>query len=212
MRRALCGAMSIASVLAAGLATGAAPVGAAPVAAAPAATAATSSPAPGAYSALHPARICDTRRGNPSGLTGAAAQCIGRSIVGGSSLTVSVDSPGFGVPADATAVVLNVTAINPLGSGFVTVYPFGTTRPGTSDLNLSPASVVANLVQGAIGTGGRVSVYASSTVDVAIDLEGYVSPTAAAGAYAGLYDALPSPARICDTRPGNPSHLSGSAG
>ena len=28
---------------------------------------------------------------------------------------------------------------------------------------------------------------------------------------AGLYNALATPARICDTRPGNPSGLSGSA-
>ena len=39
------------------------------------------------------------------------------------------------VPGDATAVVLNVTVTQPLGSGFVTVYPCGDPRPLASNLN-----------------------------------------------------------------------------
>jgi hypothetical protein len=56
----------------------------------------------------------------------------------------------------------------------------------------------------------RVISSSSLATDVVVDVEGYVAPTAAGGNGAGLYDPLASPARICDTRAGNPSNLDSS--
>ena len=65
-----------------------------------------------------------------------------------------------------------------------------------------------NLVEVGLA-GGEVSIFSSSASDVVVDLEGYVTTTPQGGA--GLYNALSTPARICDTRGSNPSHLSGGA-
>jgi hypothetical protein len=167
----------------------------------------------GDYTPLTPTRICDTRAGNPSGLTGAAAQCngaldLGSTIPSQGTKTINV-AGAFGVPADATAVVLNVTAVNPAAAGYLTVFPAGGTPPDASNLNFARGDVVPNLVEVGTGTGGAVSIYSSMQTDVVVDVEGYVAPAAGGGAGAGLYDPLPTPARICDTRAGNPSSLSG---
>jgi hypothetical protein len=112
------------------------------------------------------------------------------------------------VPAsDVTAVVLNVTEAGAGGAGYFTLFPTGAGRPTASDLNFAAHNAVPNLVEVGVGASGQVSLYSSAHADAIVDLEGYVTTTAQAGA--GLYDALSTPARICDTRGGNPSQLSG---
>ncbi len=162
----------------------------------------TYEPTSGPYSPLTPARICDTRAGNPSMLDAAPAdQCNGSTVPIGGIKTISV-AGDFGVPADALAVVLNVTVVDPTGPGFVTAYPAGATVPATSNINYTAGQVVPNLVEVGTGTNGDVSFYSSNQADLVVDIEGYTAPTAAGGPGAGLYTALPSPARICDTRAG----------
>jgi hypothetical protein len=176
----------------------------------PVAASAAATPAAGPYSPLDPIRICDTRAGNPSKLSGTAQQCLGKTIAAGTSLQVSV-ADNFGVPKEATAVVVNLTAVNPAGTGFLTAYPTGQSPPTASNLNVTSGSVVANLVEVGIGAGGAISIYSSTRSDVVVDLEGYVNATAAGGTGSGLYNALPQPVRICDTRPNNPSKLAAPA-
>ena len=164
------------------------------------------------YSPLSPTRICDTRPGNPSGLSSNAAQCdgtanAGTTLAAGGTLTIDVGGL-FSVPADASAVVLNVTVVNPASVGYLTVYPTGQSRPVASNLNFDPHQAVPNLVEVGLGPSGQVSIYSSSATDVVVDLEGYAAPSSSLGAGAGLYNPLSSPARICDTRAGNPSGLS----
>jgi len=165
----------------------------------------------GPYTAVSPLRICDTRAGNPSGLSGPAAQCNGTGDAGSTLVArvpLTIDVAGqFGVPGDASAVVVNVTAIRPSATGYVTVYPAGAAVPTASNLNVRTGQVVPGLVEVGVGTAGGVSVVANVGTDLAIDLEGYVTPGGSSGA--GLYNPLPGPARICDTRAGNPSGLTG---
>jgi hypothetical protein len=168
------------------------------------------------YSPLAPVRICDTRAGNPSNLnTFPSNQCNGLTIPTGGTRSINVanaDNGGlgsFGVPADATAVVLNVTVVNPIAAGYVTAYPAGGTQPFASNIDFVAGEVVPNLVEVGVGALGDVSLFSSAGTDVVVDVEGYTAPTAAGGAGAGLYDPLSSPVRICDTRAGNPSGLSG---
>ncbi len=178
---------------------------------------ATSTPPPAssepAYHAIIPTRICDTRPGNPSGLSGAArTNCEGRAPGPGGVLTIQVAGLA-GIPAGATEVALDVVAADPSASGYLSVYPAGTTRPGTSSLNFSAGATRANLVMVALPTSGastgEVSVYNyAGTTNVVIDAEGYVATETTSGA--GLYVPL-TPSRICDTRPSNPSGLAGPA-
>jgi hypothetical protein len=163
---------------------------------------------PGPYSPLAPVRICDTRAGNPSGLSGMANQCDNSTIAAGGTLNFNVAGVGaFGVPADATAVVLNVTAVGPSAQGHLIVFPQGATQPVASNINYAAGQNIPNLVEVGTGSGGGVSIFSLARADVVVDLEGYVAPSALSGPGAGLYDPLSSPARICDTRAGNPSGL-----
>ena len=42
--------------------------------------------------------------------------------------------------------MLNVTAVSPTASGFLTVFPAGITMPTVSNLNFTPGASAANLV------------------------------------------------------------------
>ena len=113
----------------------------------------------------------------------------------GSTLDLQI-SGAAGVPADATAVVLNTTGTEATAAGFVTVFPSGATRPVVSNHNLVAGQTRANLVTVALGTGGKVSVFTQSGAHLVVDVVGYyAAPTGTAG----RYTALP-PARLVDTR------------
>jgi hypothetical protein len=164
--------------------------------------------ADGPYSPLAPVRICDTRPNNPSNLTsitGAPAnQCngqnnIGSTLAAGGTKSIAV-AGDFGVPSGATAVVLNVTVVNPTAPGYLSVYPKGAAQPMASNIDYVTGQVVPNLVEVGTGTAGEVTFYASTPTDIVVDVEGYTSL-----ASAGLYTALSDPVRICDTRAGDPS-------
>ena len=160
-------------------------------------------PAPRPYSPITPTRVCDTRQGNTT-------QCNGHTIVANTPLTVQI--AGYvNIPASATAVVVNVTTVNPAGPGYLSVYPAGSPAPTASNLNVTTASqIVANLAEVAL-SGGSIAVLSSVNTDVVVDVEGYTAPAAAGGAGAGLYVPLSSPTRVCDTRFFNPSNLTGTA-
>ena len=119
----------------------------------------------GAYTALPPARILDTRTGN-----GAPAGRLGP----GATLTLQVTGRG-GVPTVAVgAVVLNVTVTEPTGVSFLTAWPGGAARPLASNLNYVAGQTVPNLVVVQVGAGGTVNLfnYAGSTHVVA-DVAGW---------------------------------------
>ena len=84
------------------------------------------------YTGQTPARIIDTRSPRAT----LAAHGI---------KTVQVTGHG-GVPAGVTSVVLNLTGLSTTQGGYLTVYPTGTTRPVTSNLNLSANQTSAVLV------------------------------------------------------------------
>ncbi|HEX7097396.1 MAG TPA: hypothetical protein VF183_16025, partial [Acidimicrobiales bacterium] len=138
------------------------------------------------FTPMTPTRILDTRNGigAPTAKVAAASE-------------VSVQVTGVaGIPNDATAVALNVTATNQEGAGFLTVYPNGRTRPNTSNLNIPPGLVdTANAVVVQIGDGGKVNIWnENNPTDIVVDVTGYWSPSGE-----GLVTAT-TPERILDTR------------
>ena len=108
---------------------------------------------------------------------------------------------GVSVPANATSVILNVTATNTAMASSLTLYPTGDNLPLASNLNWVAGDTVPNLVSVRLGTGGSVTIYnPTGHVDVVVDLEGYFAP--AVSGTAGQFVSLP-PARITDTRSGS---------
>ena len=117
----------------------------------------------GGFAGVVPARVLDTR----------VATC-GITLGQGETRTLAVTGAG-GVPTVAVgAVALNVTATNPTQSSYLTVWPTGQVRPGTSNLNTTAGMSVANMVTVGVGAGGQVNIYnAGGTVDVLVDVMGY---------------------------------------
>ena len=94
--------------------------------------------------------------------------------------TVEIGVVGFGtsqVPADAQAVVLNVTATDVSGEGFITVWPCGADRPLASNLNLRAGATRPNLVLVGVGAGGRVCAFTQGGTHLIVDVTGYVPIT-----------------------------------
>ena len=160
---------------------------AATVAVAPSAHAVDGEAPTGAFASLAPSRILDTRTGlgGPGGrpAPGAALDVV---VVGGA------------VPADSTAVVLNVVATDAARTGYVQVVPTGEgTLGASSNLNVSPGATVANLVSVPVGAGGRVTLYDVAGAHLVADVQGYFRP--ATSSAEGRFRAL-TPTRLLDSR------------
>ncbi|MFI9330582.1 PKD domain-containing protein [Kitasatospora sp. NPDC052868] len=138
--------------------------------------------APGGFTSLAPARLLDTRSaGGPIGETATR-----RLKVAGSG----------GVPANATSVVLNVTATESTATSFFTVFPAGTQRPSAgSNLNTVPNRNIPNQVIVPLGADGSIDIYNHNGSSHAIvDVFGYFSPDGQ-----GLFTPV-TPARLLDSR------------
>ncbi|WP_157619876.1 choice-of-anchor L domain-containing protein [Saccharothrix sp. NRRL B-16348] len=146
----------------------------------------------GSTIAVAPVRILDTRTGLGRG--GAAAP-----VGGGQGITIVVAGTA-GVPANATAVVLNVTATEATAGTFVTAWPAGEARPLASNLNVVAGQTTPNLVTVGLGAGGAVSLYNNAgATHLIADVQAYVVPQGATPT--GMLVDL-APARLLDTRTG----------
>ena len=141
---------------------------------------------PGGLTAVSPSRLLDTRN------TG---------IVPGNG-SVRVQAAGLGgVPAaGVAAVVVNLTAVTPAASGYLTAYPTGGAIPNASNVNFTAGQVVPNLAFVKLGADGSFTVRNTSpgATHVVADVAGYV--LAGTATSAGMFVPL-SPTRVLDTRP-----------
>ena len=141
---------------------------------------------------ITPTRIADTRVGSGKPYAGQPVPALG---------TLTVRSAGTaGVPAGASAAILQAIVITPTAAGGLIAYPAGTTRPVTSNLNYKVGVTLAKEITAGLGTtpSGAVTFYNSSTapLNLVLDLTGYTH---------GTGEALTplTPARIADTRAGS---------
>ena len=145
------------------------------------------------YTALSPDRLLDTRSGTGTG--GVVAK-----VPAGKSITLSIDgADGGSLPTSGiTAVALNVTTTNTVGSGFITVSPDGAHTPNVSNLNYVPNETVANAVIVPVGQDGKIDLFdggaSAGSVDLIADVTGYFS-SSGTGAYVPV-----TPTRLLDTR------------
>jgi hypothetical protein len=126
----------------------------------PWAAATTSSGDRAIFEPLAPVRILDTRTSSPVGP--------------GQSLLLQVTGAG-NVPVDATAVVINVTAVFPTASGWLTIYPSDVASvPVVSNLNFVPGDVVPNLTTVQLGATGAIKIFnQAGNTHVLVDVAGY---------------------------------------
>ena len=145
--------------------------------------------------AVTPSRALDTRTGGRP----AAGQTVGVSIAG-----------RYGVPSNADAAVVTLTATDAAASGYVTAWPAGIARPEVSNLNVPAAGrTVANLAIVPLGDGGAIRLFTEAGAHLLVDVVGYVTGSAASSSSAGLFVAV-SPQRQLDTRqPGSRGVLLG---
>lgn len=138
---------------------------------------------------ITPVRAVDTRP---------APTCIGPKCTKlGAGATHVVPRPAS-LPAEATAAVLNVTALRPSASGFFTLWNGDLPRPNVSSLAYGANSITRGLVITDLdGTADGFSIYSSALTDVVVDVVGYY----AAGS-GSRYVPL-APVRTLDTRAGN---------
>ncbi len=143
-------------------------------------------PDTGTFHTVTPTRLLDTRSSGklvPTGGT-TGVQIQGNTEVPG--------MPSTGV----NAVVLNLTATQTTGNGFLTAYADGAKRPTTSNLNWTGAKqTVSNLVTVPVAADGRVDFYTSSSAAVIADIQGYYTNDTNGLTYLTL-----TPDRILDTR------------
>ncbi len=119
--------------------------------------------------ALDATRLFDTRSA-ASPLTGAFTEKVARDVV----------VTGGAVPADATAVVLNLTATGGSAASDLRVWPAGGPVPTASNLNWPAGATRPNLVVAKVGDDGEIRIRnQSGTVHVVGDLVGYLRPVGA---------------------------------
>jgi hypothetical protein len=111
------------------------------------------------FKPVKPKRIIDTRPG-------------GVRVAAGTTLDVKVTDIA-GVPSTATAVVLNVTATDAQGTGYLTVYPFNVPLPPSSNVNYVAGQSIPNVVVSGVSPDGRVKIFASADTHVIVDVAGW---------------------------------------
>ncbi|WP_326551568.1 hypothetical protein [Micromonospora sp. NBC_01813] len=138
-----------------------------------------------------PGSLLDTRTG-AGGITGPRP--------GGSTTTFQALGVG-GIPASGvSAVLIDVDAISPSVSTYLTVWPDGEPRPALSMLNAAANERLSNSVVVKVGSTGRLSVYnQSGNVHIAVDVQGYFTNNAG-GAGGGFVPTAHT--RLVDTRSG----------
>jgi hypothetical protein len=133
--------------------------------------------APADFVGITPVRVLDTRDA-AGGPIGVPAGKLGPD----SSIDVAIGGE-FTIPAEATAVAVNVTIDEDATlKSFLTVYPTGVPRPNASTNNAEPGLVMSNSAIFQLGTDGKLTVFnQQGSVNVIMDVTGYFLPESGPG-------------------------------
>jgi hypothetical protein len=144
----------------------------------------------GVFVSVAPSRFLDDR---PTGDTFDDRNRGGGRTPAGGRVVVQIAGRG-NVPADATAVIANLTAVNGTGVGYATAHPCLPTAPLTSSVNFSTGGLEPNEIIVKLDPQGRVciDVFDADTF-LLLDVVGYTLPGSA-------YTPI-NPTRYADTRP-----------
>lgn len=124
-------------------------------------------PAAAGFYTLTPCRMFDSRIGLP--------------LQSGVTRVVSLDG-ACGIPSNARALAVNVTAMGGTGMGSAVVFPGNYPSPGTSSVHFKAGTHIASNTVLALSTDGTgkyailASVTGNGVVHVAVDVFGYFAP------------------------------------
>jgi hypothetical protein len=141
-------------------------------------------------------RVVDTRADSAQGLRSVNKVKLAAKQVLRVKMT---DLSAAGVPATGVgAVVLNITAMNSVSSGYITAYNCGQ-RPRLWNLSFSENTPVAAMAIVPVKSlTGEVCIYSSAATDVMVDI---------GGRFAAADFGIITPQRIADTRESRPQGL-----
>ena len=150
----------------------------------------------GAYTGVtDPAGVADGRFVPLSG----SHRALNRAAVPANG-SVTADLAAVGVPADAKAALVSLTAETSPAGGWTT-YADGQPRPGTRDLSLDAAGQNRqNLSVISLDGDALVRVFASAGGTASLDVVGYYTGSSAAASTDGLYVPATTQLRMVDTR------------
>ena len=153
-----------------------------------------------------PCRVVDTR--NHTGQFG------GPQMAAKTSREFDIPQSDCGIPSNALAYSLNVTAVPSVSLGYLAIWPSGEPQPLVSTLNSFDGRVKANAVIIPAGTNGGVNLYVTDPANVILDIDGYFVPAGTTSAALAFYPL--TPCRVADTRNatgalGGPSMAGGSS-
>ncbi len=162
----------------------------------------------GHYQALTPYRVADTRCVGSSQPSFCANENLPTSnttakLGAGQNLDVpvtGVSMPGLGI----SAAVVQITATDTTGPGYLTAYPTGGTKPTASNVNFTTAGQsTSTRAIVAVGANGDINIYNyTGNTNVVVDVMGLFSDATGLPADGSLYTPV-TPARVVDTRPGS---------
>jgi len=93
-----------------------------------------------------------------------------------------------------TGVSMNFTVVDPVGEGYLTVWPCGSAKPDASNLNFRAGQIIANAVVSKVDSTGLICVSSYVATHVIVDVNSWL--TSSAG-----FTAM-TPYRLLDTRHG----------
>ncbi len=132
------------------------------------------------FNPINPKRQLDTRK--TSSLRARTRTVV--SLTGGSKP----------VPSGATAVALNVAAVNPATDGWIRAFPCDQAEPTTASVSARPNGVISSAVLVPLAEDGTLCLVSSMKTDVVIDVTGWF------GSVDGIEFQPLSPIRLTDTR------------
>jgi hypothetical protein len=143
---------------------------------------------------------CETLPGNPGHpVVPADLFKLGSGSTFRLPVLTNASPPGGVIPTGASAVVMNVTAVNSVAAGFLEVFNNDADTAKSSNLNYSTNVVAPNLVVAPIGGEGTVKIYVHASTHVIVDVIGFFTGSNSTASAQGLFVPF-SPDRLIDTR------------
>ncbi len=148
-------------------------------------------PASAKIESVNPTRMLDSRLGGST----FDGQFANTGPVAADSVVQVQLSGRASIPTDVVGVSLNVTAVSPASSGYITVWPCDAEKPNASNLNFVRGQTIPNMVISKLSNTGKICLSPSETSsEILVDFTGYFP--------AGSTLKSLVPARILDTRSG----------
>lgn len=114
-----------------------------------------------------PVRVYDSRPGQPPTAVGPKVP----TVVNGVRI-IDTTGNGSGVPADANAVLINLTITGPQSAGFASAWATGP-FPGTSRINFAVLQSIAATTVVGCGPSATIQILANTVTDFLVDVIGF---------------------------------------